>query len=152
MAYDRQAESCAAGLAGAGLVHPVEALEDAVEVAGGDADARVVDAEHSRSVLRREGDPNLSPGGGVSDGVVQEVVHKEAEIGFGARNDQIAERIEDDADAQLVRARAQPVRLAGYHLVQAYGLALQRPALQSGERQQVLNQVREPGGFLLQSS
>ena len=44
VADDGQAEPGAAGVAAAGPVDPVEALEDAVEVAGRDADALVGDA------------------------------------------------------------------------------------------------------------
>src|SRR5689334_17971550 len=42
---DRQAQAGAAELAGAGLVHPVEALEDARQVVLGNADAGVLDVE-----------------------------------------------------------------------------------------------------------
>src|SRR2546430_14655099 len=45
MSCNGEAQAGAAGLPGARLVDPVEALEDAVEVFGGDAGAEVADAE-----------------------------------------------------------------------------------------------------------
>jgi len=42
---DGETKAGAAGLPGAGLVDPVEALEDAIEVLGGNAGAEVANAE-----------------------------------------------------------------------------------------------------------
>ena len=51
VAGDGEAEAGAAGLAGAGLVDAVEALEDAGEVLGGDARAEVAHAELDRRAM-----------------------------------------------------------------------------------------------------
>ena len=53
VADDREAEPCAAGLSAAGTVDSVEPLEDALEVALGDADALVRDREVDRASVRR---------------------------------------------------------------------------------------------------
>ena len=65
VADDRQAETGAAGLAAAGPVDPVEALEDALEVALGDADAVVGHGDLDplavgRSATRRSWRPRRS--------------------------------------------------------------------------------------------
>src|SRR5690606_37167580 len=51
VAHDGQAQPRAARVAAAGPVDPVEALEDALEVAAGDADALVRHDQVDRSVL-----------------------------------------------------------------------------------------------------
>ena len=53
---DGQAQAGAAGLAGAGFVNAVEALEDAVEVLGGDAGAEVLDGELDLSLEQPRAD------------------------------------------------------------------------------------------------
>ena len=60
VAHDGEPEPGAAGLAAPGLVDPVEALEDAVQVAAGDADAVVVHAPA----------PTWPPSGGTSTSTV----------------------------------------------------------------------------------
>ena len=39
---DSEAETCAAGFAGAGFIHAIEALEEARQMFGGDAGAKVL--------------------------------------------------------------------------------------------------------------
>ena len=52
VAHDRKPEPGAAGVAAPAVVDPVEALEDALEVTGGDADALVLDVEAHLAVCR----------------------------------------------------------------------------------------------------
>ncbi len=69
---DGQAEAGAAGRPGAGLVGPVEAFEDPVEVVRGDADALVGRPRSRRSRRRRRTvDGDGGAGAGVRDGVAR---------------------------------------------------------------------------------
>ncbi len=60
VADDGEAEPGPSRLTAATVVHPVEALEDPLEVAGGDADPGVDDRELDLAVVLAAGDPRPS--------------------------------------------------------------------------------------------
>jgi hypothetical protein len=70
---DREAEARAAHFAAAAAVDAVEALEDARDVFGGDADAVVADFDEGVLAAGARGDVDLATFGGVLAGVVDEV-------------------------------------------------------------------------------
>ena len=72
---DRQTQAGAAGLAGAGLVHPVKPLENASPVTLRDADAVVVHLHPHPVAGLPGGQCDASPVGGVFDGVGYDVHH-----------------------------------------------------------------------------
>ena len=88
---DGEAEAGAAGFTGAGLVHTVESLEDAVEVLGGDAGAEVLDSELDGifSELRADADTlaRASVFEGVFNQVSEDLVH-----GIGIGHDEVLRR------------------------------------------------------------
>ena len=69
-----EADAVAAGFAGAGFVDAVEAVEDAGEVIGGDADAVVLDGDGGGIVLLLGLDVDGAAIRGVFDGVFGQVV------------------------------------------------------------------------------
>ncbi|EAU64887.1 hypothetical protein STIAU_5392 [Stigmatella aurantiaca DW4/3-1] len=70
---DGQAQAGSPHVPAATFVHPVEALEDAGQVLGLDAHARVLDAHHAAPVLLGPPDVHPPTGRGVFDGVVEQV-------------------------------------------------------------------------------
>src|SRR5271165_4401345 len=62
MSHDRQAETGAADVARAGLIHAVETFEDARDLFRGDTDAGVGDRNHGRAVDAFYFDTNLAVG------------------------------------------------------------------------------------------
>ena len=68
---DAEAEAGAAGVAGARLVDPEEALEDAVEVVLGDAHALVGDGDLDDAVVDAHADADPRVVGRVLDGVAR---------------------------------------------------------------------------------
>src|SRR5919107_248820 len=78
--HDAQTESSAAGLFGAGLVDPVEALEDAGEGLLGDTDARVRDAHDDLALVRIGGNLDAPAYRGVLYGVLHEVGEHRGEL------------------------------------------------------------------------
>ena len=124
-------EPGAAGLAAAGPVDPVEALEDAVEVAGRDADAVVGD--HAARPIGRRVRPHLDgrAGVGVLHAVLEEVGQRRHELAAVAEHGEAPRRlVDDDVDVALVgerrtRSTASATSSAdGHHLRSAAG----RPA------------------------
>src|SRR5262245_59912991 len=75
MADDGQAGPGAAGVAAAGAVDPVEALEDPFEVAAGDADAVVAHGDVDPGAVGASPDVDRVARLAVLHGVVQEVRH-----------------------------------------------------------------------------
>src|SRR5690606_27197049 len=80
VADDGEPEPGAAGLPAAGPVDPVEALEDALEVAGGDAGAVVAHGDLDRSAGEPRRDLDRRAGVAVLRGVVQQVVEGRHEL------------------------------------------------------------------------
>lgn len=70
---DGEAEAGAAETAGMGLVDGVEALEDVVDVIGGDAYAFVFDDDVRVRAILLDEDVDVRRGWGVFDGVVEQV-------------------------------------------------------------------------------
>ena len=85
VADDGEAEAGAAGLAAAGLVDPVEALEDPLEVAGRDADAVVGDGDLDLVALGGGLDLDRAAGVGVLHRVVEQVGDAPRRAGAGRR-------------------------------------------------------------------
>ena len=84
MLDDAQAQACATGGPRAGLVDAVEALEDALLLLLGDANALVDHGNaHDLGVLRIQRNAHRNPGAGlgVADGVVQQVAHGSGDQG-----------------------------------------------------------------------
>ncbi len=77
---DGEAETGAAGFAGAGLVDAVEALEDAAEVLFGHARAEVLYVEFDGIFERARADDDAAAGGAVLHGVLDEVAE---DLGHG---------------------------------------------------------------------
>ena len=72
---DGEAETRAAGLAGARLVHAVEALENTAPVGLGNADAVVRNLHPDRFSLAAGGDADMAAVGRIFDGVAKDVEH-----------------------------------------------------------------------------
>jgi hypothetical protein len=148
---DGQAQAGPAGGPGPGRIHPVEPLEDALEVALGDADALIGDADLGRVRPGAPGgdeDPGLLRA--VGDRVLQQVpqggdhevlVAVDGHAGLAARR-----------QLDAVRSRAQPaaVQGLGHHGVDAERRRVghRLGGLDPGQHDQVLDQVGQPGGFL----
>src|SRR5215212_3155168 len=80
MPNDAQAQTRPAGLLGAGLVHPVETLENTFEVLLGNAYARVRDAYDDLVLVRASGDLHTPAAWGVLHGVLHEVGEHGSEL------------------------------------------------------------------------
>ena len=127
VADDGEAETGAAGLAAAGAVDPVEAFEDALEVALGDADALVGDGDVDRLAIGRSGHGDRGVLVGVLDRVVEQVADRGHELPPLADDREARARLDDlDLDAPQVRALAHPVDGLGDHQVHGDGLADRR--------------------------
>src|ERR1039458_259308 len=151
---DGQAEAGAAGLAGACFVDAVEALEDAIEVLGGDAGAEVLDGEFdfggNIGLKQPRADANPAAGFAVLEGVLNEVA-EDLVHGVGIGQDQRigrAGRFEFDPGVDDDSAQG----LDGVLDQGAGPRGLQRElvvrALDAGQGQQILNKAVHAGGVL----
>ena len=169
VADDREAEAGASGLAAPTAVDAVEALEDALEVVGGDAHAPVGHrqphdraAEHERGVSRR-GWPTLvvglGPGlddlagdrhdgalGGVGDGVLEQGVEGADELAAIADDGhRRVELLDVEADGAVLGARLDPVDGLDDGEVDRHRVAgLAELGLETGEVEQVVDDPADP--------
>ena len=107
VADDRETEPRATGVAAAGPIDAVEALEDPVEVLGGDADAAVVHARAPTSSAVDGADTNtLAPAFAVLDRVVDQIADRRDELASIAEHgERRVGLVEVDPDVALLGAR-----------------------------------------------
>ena len=74
IADDAQAQTGAAHLTGAGLVHPVKALENVWHILVGDPDAVVLHPDHHVSALHRQSGVDEAHVAGIFDAVFHKVI------------------------------------------------------------------------------
>ena len=110
VADDRQSQPGAAGVAGTGPVHPVEALEDPVEVAARHPDAVVGDEQPDDPVdgVVDGFDEHLGAGRGVLDGVVEQVEHGRHQLASVPHQLKVGGHLEPYRDAGLLGGRGDP--------------------------------------------
>src|SRR5205807_7729194 len=109
MLDDGEAQAAAALVAGAALVHPVEALEDASQRLRRDADAGVADLDQRVAALPRQAQQHLAARPVVLDGVVEQVEEQPLDavgVAGQARQRLVAQL---QTDALLARRRRQPL-------------------------------------------
>lgn len=155
---DRETEARAARLAGAGRVDAVEALEDALLVLVGDADALVGHGDLDELSAGRGhpagGYAHPGAGRGVVHGVLDEVAEGGGELAAVAPDPQVGGTAGGHGDllgAGLVAAAVDGLR---DELVDADGLGvLQRVVvLDPGEVDELLDQIGEPGRLYLHAA
>ena len=153
MLDDAQAQAGAPGGARAGLVHAVEALEDALLLLLGDADALVDHGDaHDVGVLRVQRDAHRDPGArlGVADGVVQQVAHGGGDEGGVAAHPQSLGAAGHEGDLAAVGLDAHPVHGLGDDIVDVndFGLGQGVALLEAGELDDLLDQDAQAAGLL----
>ena len=153
MLDDAQTQAGAAGGARAGLVHAVEALEDALLLLLGDADALVDHGDaHDVGVLRVQRDAHRDPGTrlGVADGVVQQVAHGGGDEGGVATHPQSLGTTGHEGDLAAVGLDAHPVHGLGDDVVDVNDLRLGQGValLEAGELDDLLDQDAQAAGLL----
>src|SRR5690606_24917411 len=110
VAHDGQPEPGAAGLAAAGPIHPVEPLEDPLEVPAGDADAVIPDRHLHHAPVGAGADLHGGLGIGVLHRVLEQVVEGGHELATVADHPEaLGDRVDRDADPPLVGGAAHPV-------------------------------------------
>src|SRR5690349_3177226 len=82
---DGQAQARAPGLARAAAVHAVEALGEAGNVLGFDADARVFHREFGALLGASPYQAHLAPRRRITDGVARKVAERAGELGLGSQ-------------------------------------------------------------------
>src|SRR5882672_10159134 len=115
---DRQPQAGASSFSRAAAIHAVEALGEARDVLGVDADPGVLDREF-RAVLRTPPDEaHLAPRGGIANGVAGKVAEGAGDLGFrsheiesrvGVKRDSLAARRERDSLALDARQQQRHV-------------------------------------------
>ena len=114
---DRQAEPRAAGGAVAGRVDPVEALEDAVDRAGGDADALVDHGDLDATLVGLGGDQDRGVGRGVGHRVGDQVGHRRGDLLLVAQHLQTRGPAGHDVDALVLGVHRAGVHGHAEHVV-----------------------------------
>ena len=105
---DGEAEAGTTGVAAAGPIDAIEPLEDAIEVAGGDADAPIGDVDRDAVVAPDGGHPHLAAGLAVLDGVVDEVADGRDQLASVAEHTEAHRLVDVDADVALLGAGQRP--------------------------------------------
>ena len=125
---NRQAETGAAVGPAARIVHPVEALEDPLVLAGGDADAVVGDGDLDLVVLavRAEVGPDHHPGPGVGvdHGVLHQVADRHAQLARAAQHLAARGAGDGQGDLPLLRVHPPPVHGVTDHVVDLHHLGV----------------------------
>ena len=144
---DGQAQAGAAGLPGAGLVHPVKALENAGAVLSGDADAVVRDLHPQPLAAAPGADVDAPAVGGVFDGVGHHI-HHHLHDPLPVRHDlgQVFFHVQRDGVAVALGLHAHGVVDLGHALAEGEADQIQRTVsrVEAGQGQQVLDDVGHP--------
>ena len=153
MLDDRQAETGAAVGAAAREVHPVEALEDPLDLGRRDADAVVrhgdLDVVVVAPCLDVRGDDHPGTGIGVDDAVLDQIPHRDPQLAGAAQHLGARGAGNGQRDLVLFGVHLTPVDRVAEHLVDVDHLRVRQRivGLKPGQFDDLADEIGEPGRF-----
>ena len=139
---DREPQTCPARGSGSSVVHSIEALEDSIQVTGGDPLTRVAYPKHRLFAHHLQLGPDRSSGRGVPDRIVEEIADGDGHVTPASRDLRWG-YLKVDIDSVLVCDAPYPLQLLLHEVIEAQRVQLRFVPLQPRQIEQIGDQTIE---------